>query len=209
MAFTPEEIAQILEEFFRTVGTRQYVGARYVPIFGRKDEESIEWDNTKPYEPLTIVLYQGNSFTSRQYVPVGVDITNNEFWAITGNYNAQVEQYRRDVASYMEQVDENTRNIATNTRSIEELADYVQAAYVRAFSTVSDMADATDLIVGMVCHTNGASVVGDNGDAWYVIQDSGTADGTTIIACANDLLAHRIIYHVPISTDEIDTITAT
>lgn len=96
MAFTNDEIAQIIEEFFRTVGARQYIGARYVPIFGRKDEESIEWDNSAPYEPLTIVLYQGNSYTSKQYVPEGVEITDEDFWAITGNYNAQVEQYRRD-----------------------------------------------------------------------------------------------------------------
>ena len=95
--FTPEQISQILEEFFKVVGTRQYIGARYVPIFGRKGEESIEWDNSAPYEPLTIVLYQGNSYTSRQYVPVGVEITNQEFWALTGNYNAQVELYRQEV----------------------------------------------------------------------------------------------------------------
>lgn len=95
--FTPEQISQILEEFFKVVGARQYIGARYVPIFGRKGEESIEWDNSAPYEPLTIVLYQGNSYTSRQYVPVGVEITNQEFWAITGNYNAQVEAYRKEV----------------------------------------------------------------------------------------------------------------
>lgn len=100
--FTPEQIAQILEEFFKTVGTRQYIGARYVPIFGRKDEESIIWDNSAPYEPLTIVLYQGNSYTSRQYVPEGVEITNEEFWANTGNYNAQVEQYRRETAHALE-----------------------------------------------------------------------------------------------------------
>ena len=103
--FTPEQNSQILEEFFKVVGTRQYIGARYVPIFGRKDEESIEWDNTAPYEPLTIVLYQGNSYTSRQFVPVGVEITNQEFWALTGNYNAQVEQYRRDVAEYKDEVE--------------------------------------------------------------------------------------------------------
>lgn len=76
--------------------TQQYIGARYVPIFGRKDEESIEWDNSKPYEPLTIVLHEGNSYTSRQFVPVGIDIKNEDFWALTGNYNAQVEQYRQD-----------------------------------------------------------------------------------------------------------------
>lgn len=96
--FTPEEVAQILEAFFAAVGTRQYIGARYVPIFGRKGEESIIWDNTAPYEPLTIVLYQGNSYTSRQYVPAGVEITNEEFWAETGNYNAQIEQYRQETA---------------------------------------------------------------------------------------------------------------
>lgn len=98
--FTPAEISQILEEFFKVVGTRQYIGPRIVPIFGRKGEESIVWDNTAPYEPLTIVLYQGNSFTSRQYVPEGVEITNEEFWAETGNYNAQIEQYRREVLRF-------------------------------------------------------------------------------------------------------------
>lgn len=76
--------------------TQQYVGARYVPIFGRKDEESIEWDNSKPYEPLTVVLHEGNSYTSRQFVPAGIDIKNEDFWALTGNYNAQVEAYRAE-----------------------------------------------------------------------------------------------------------------
>ena len=76
--------------------TQQYIGARYVPIFGRKGEESIEWDNSNSYEPLTVVLHEGNSYTSRQFVPVGIDIKNEDFWALTGNYNAQVEAYRKD-----------------------------------------------------------------------------------------------------------------
>ena len=72
-------------------GQNVYVGHRYVPkIMG-------DWNKTKTYEPLSIVQYQGNSFTSRQYVPVGVEITNEEYWASTGNYNAQIEQYRQDV----------------------------------------------------------------------------------------------------------------
>lgn len=99
-SFTPEEISQIIEEFFRVVGSRQYIGARYVPIFGRKGEDSIQWDNTAPYEPLTIVQYQGNTFTSRQYVPIGVDINNTAFWASTGIYNAQIEQYRQEVLQF-------------------------------------------------------------------------------------------------------------
>lgn len=74
----------------------QYVGARYVPLFA----EPLEWDNTKTYEPLTIVYNNGNSYTSRQYVPVGIDITNTHYWALTGNYNAQIEQYRDEVQRY-------------------------------------------------------------------------------------------------------------
>lgn len=129
-ALTPEEISQILEKFFQTVGTRQYIGARYVPIFGRKGEDSIQWDNTKPYEPLTIVLYQGDSYTSRQYVPVGVDITNELFWALTGNYNAQIEAYRQEVLGYSQRisdvedtVDEFTAKVDVHTEQLAGSTD--------------------------------------------------------------------------------------
>ena len=71
---------------------RQYIGARYVPLIANP----AEWDNTKTYEPLMIVLHEGNSYTSRQYVPTGIDINNNEYWALTGNYNAQIEAYRAE-----------------------------------------------------------------------------------------------------------------
>lgn len=118
--FTPEQIAQILEAFFETVGTRQYIGARYVPLFGRKNEDSIIWDNTAPYEQLTVVLYQGNSYTSRQYVPAGVDITDQSFWAITGNYNAQVEQYRQEVASFDARITANADAIANEIIARED-----------------------------------------------------------------------------------------
>lgn len=102
--FTPEEIQEILDIFFDSFAHRQYIGQRYVPIFGRKNEQSIDWDNTAPYEPLTIVLYEGNSFTSRQYVPAGVSIDNEAYWAETGNYNAQIEQYRQEVLALSETV---------------------------------------------------------------------------------------------------------
>lgn len=78
------------------MATNQYIGARYVPLFA----EPIEWDKTQQYEPLTIVTHNGNSYTSRQFVPTGIEITNDAFWALTGNFNAQVEQYREEVKSY-------------------------------------------------------------------------------------------------------------
>lgn len=82
----------------------QYKGSRYLPILGRKDDDTIEWDSSKEYEPLTIVTHSGGSYTSRQYVPVGVDIEDEYYWGFTGNYNAQVEQYRNDVKSLKNKV---------------------------------------------------------------------------------------------------------
>lgn len=84
----------------------QYIGARYVPLFDG------EWDNTKVYEPLTIVQYQGNSYTSVQAVPQGIDINNTNYWAATGNYNAQVEAYRREVMTFDGRIDQNADRIA-------------------------------------------------------------------------------------------------
>ena len=66
------------------MATNRYIGARYVPIFAG------DWDNTQEYEPLTIVSYQGDSYTSRGYVPTGINITNTQYWAKTGNFNQQV-----------------------------------------------------------------------------------------------------------------------
>lgn len=73
------------------MSVREYIGARYVPVFIG------DWDNTKTYEPLSIVQYQGDTFTSRQFVPIGIAIDNDVYWAETGNFNAQVEQYRQEV----------------------------------------------------------------------------------------------------------------
>ena len=99
------------------MATTQYIGSRYVPLFA----DPAEWNNTRAYEPLTIVLHEGNSYTSKQYVPKGIDISNTDFWVETGNYNAQVEQYRKDVldidslinGTVVPAVNQNSENIKT------------------------------------------------------------------------------------------------
>ena len=73
------------------MATTQYIGARYVPIIVG------EWDKTRTYEPLMVVTYQGASYTSRQYVPAGIEITNESYWVLSANYNAQIEAYRKEV----------------------------------------------------------------------------------------------------------------
>lgn len=72
---------------------RQYVGARYVPkLMG-------EWNKALQYEALSVVTYLGNSFTSKVPVPENIDINNENYWVNTGNYNAQVENYRQETAA--------------------------------------------------------------------------------------------------------------
>lgn len=83
-------------------GPSQYVGARYVPKFA----DPIEWDIERGYESLTIVTYKGESYTSKCPVPPGIDIKNTRYWALTGAYNAQVEEYKNQVKDLSQQVTE-------------------------------------------------------------------------------------------------------
>ena len=126
-------------------GTQQYIGARYVPVFA----EPIEWDINKPYESLTIVTYQGNSYTSKCAVPGGTDITNTRYWAKTGDYNAQVAEYRaavgdlstqvtgfaKDNAEFREKIDQYDKDnaamkneVAASTARVDDLASRVDSA---------------------------------------------------------------------------------
>lgn len=77
-----------------------YVGNRYVPIFA----DPVEWDSLRTYEALTIVTYYGTSYTSRKPVPAGTPLSDREYWVVTGNYNSQVEAYRRETEELSETV---------------------------------------------------------------------------------------------------------
>lgn len=70
------------------IGSNIYKGFRYVP----KNEG--DWNKNKSYEALTVVQYQGNSYTSKICVPIGIEITDNKFWVQTANYNQQFETLR-------------------------------------------------------------------------------------------------------------------
>lgn len=100
------------------MSTRQYVGARYVP----KLSDPIVWDKNRGYEALEIVTYLGTSYTSKKPVPVGTEINNEEFWVVTGNYNAQVEEYRQETTKvanktkcFIDLDKDNAQNIIDNT----------------------------------------------------------------------------------------------
>ena len=104
-------------------GVRQYVGARYVPVFANP----LEWSDTREYEPLTIVTYQGNSYTSMQYVPTSISIADTAYWALTGNFNAQVEAYRAEVRAFDDRINANATAINANATAITANATAINA----------------------------------------------------------------------------------
>ena len=84
---------------------KQFVGARYVPKFA----SPVEWAASTSYEALTIVTFNNASYTSKVPVPamVGNPADNPDYWALTGNYNAQVEEYRQTTVDLQNKI--NTR----------------------------------------------------------------------------------------------------
>lgn len=133
-----------------------YKGLRYVPVFA----DPAEWSSANSYEALTIVLHEGNSYTSKQAVPVGIDISNETYWALTGNYNAQVEQYKKLVESYLDQLN----NIS------EDVNEY-KKTYDRVYLNVSEMKTDTNITSGMRVLTLGFYEAGDGGECQYLVTD--------------------------------------
>lgn len=111
MNMNSREISNVLQNgapVTQQVGAyNTYVGARYVPIFDG------EWDATKQYEPLVIVTNGGDSYTSKQYVPAGTPVTNETFWAHTGNWNGQLESLRQEVINNSISINEIESELAT------------------------------------------------------------------------------------------------
>lgn len=133
----------------------QYIGARYVPKFHRSsvDPDSIEWDADIPYEPLTVVSYRGDSYTSRIPVPatIGNPADNSHYWARTGQFNAAIAALQEEVAAIKIKLNKKTTN----------------------YNTVADMiADSSNINVGDYVQTMGYYTPNDGGGALYEIKAS-------------------------------------
>lgn len=75
------------------MATKQYVGARYVPLYIGVHDSTIE------YEPLSIVSNKNKTatYTSKQKVPKGIALTNEEYWAESGYYQAGIENINGEI----------------------------------------------------------------------------------------------------------------
>lgn len=119
------------------MAVREYIGPRIVPRFA----EPIDWDKARKYESLTVVVYKGSSYTSKMAVPTGIDITDKRYWVLTADYNAQIEEYRRQsegaataaakassdvtagIAQMRQDVDKTTNSLTSQMRTLESQVD--------------------------------------------------------------------------------------
>lgn len=154
-------------------GTRQYVGARYVPVFA----DPLEWSSTRGYESLTVVLHEGNSYTSRQSVPVGIDIDNTAYWAETGNYNAQIEAYRQEVLAYDGRITANANAIGAETQARE--SEVAEAMAGIAAETQARINGDDELALRIDSLSKQTPVQGENGRNAVFIGDSFMAPTTS------------------------------
>lgn len=70
----------------------RYVGNRCIPM------PMGNWDKSKEYENLSVVLASnGDSYTSKKNVPKGIELSNDEYWAISSRFNAQLETQKKRI----------------------------------------------------------------------------------------------------------------
>lgn len=113
---------------------RQYIGARYVPKFA----DPIAWDKANSYEALTIVTYLNNSYTSKKPVPANTEITDTEYWIVTGNYNAQVEEYRQETEKVKEDINNEKIDRENADIALQEKIDNITVSQNRKFILIGD-----------------------------------------------------------------------
>lgn len=145
-------------------GPSMYVGARYVPKFA----DPIDWDIERGYESLTIVTYKGESYTSKCPVPPGIDIKNERYWALTGAYNAQVEEYKNQVKDLSEQV---TGFASDNKEFRDKITQYEK-----------DNAEMKNTVASTVARVDALAERVDNADAAISDLQAGQAQTVKDIA---------------------------
>ena len=102
-AYSDEQRIKELWRCFDQIADRvNQLGYYYIPDFAGT------WSATQEYPPLTVVeapsgiqgVTAGDSYTALDWVPVGTSLTDETYWARTGNYNAQVAALQEMVEGY-------------------------------------------------------------------------------------------------------------
>lgn len=145
-------------------GTSMYIGARYVPIFA----DPVEWDDVREYEPLTIVVHNGDCYTSKCYVPKGAQLPpypegQTKYWVKTSDYNYQFADLKKTVTDLSRLVEQFQKDNERFTELINGWNEKViqwekdMTAWGERLDTVeSNVADLTDSLNAEIARAKAA-----------------------------------------------------
>lgn len=188
---------------------RQYVGARYVPTFFKNPDGTWDWAPGFQYEPLTMVKYGENTYTSKQLVPsnVGAPNTNPEYWANTGNYNGAINQINQDISLLFDGDFETPEMHGAKGDGITDDTDAIQAAidtgrpvrgvgsYLTSAMLIITGKDKS-IFLNKIKYTGGLNAVSVSGYRHFVhfqtIESNG--NGLTLTGDGNEICENCNIY---------------
>ena len=136
-------------------GTSMYIGARYVPIFA----DPVEWDNEREYEPLTIVVYNGDMYTSKCYVPKGAALpeypeNQTKYWVRTADYNYQFADLKKTVNDLSRLVEQFQKDNQTFTDLINGWNEQVKQWEAKMDEWQTTVDGVTAAVAGLTAKLN-------------------------------------------------------
>ena len=173
----------------------QYIGARYVPKFYENSLGTSAWEAGVIYEPLTIVTYNGNSYTSKKLVPanIGNPSVNTSYWVATGVFNQQLGTLENRVTELEQTAIRNIKHRRFVIIGDSYLEGYTPDGHVTGWGTLFAQylglnASQYELQyrggAGFVSNSQGKSFVDLIGDS--AISDPDTVTDVIVAGGAND-----------------------
>jgi len=118
-----------------------------------KFADPIQWNITKQYEVLTIVMNDNNAYLSMKAVPSGTDIINTEYW-----------QNIFDMSELYQQIDDLKASV---TKQITDLTNSVDAELNSIHDELTTEITALDNVTLKTNATKHLLYVGDSYSEWY------------------------------------------
>ena len=182
-----------------------YIGARYVPIFA----DPVEWDDEREYEPLTIVVHNGDCYTSKCYVPKGAQLPpypegQTKYWVKTSDYNYQFADLKKTVTDLSRLVEQFQKDNEHFTELINGWNEKVQqwetemTAWGERLDTVeSNVADLTASLNAEIDRAkaaeqaNAAAIAKETTDRQQAISELDAAYKSADTALSNRITANK------------------
>lgn len=117
MLGTPDTL--LLERSDTMPNNNLYIGERYIPLFANP----VEWDSSRAYEHLTIVMYEGEGYTSRYAVPPGIEIDDGKYWVKTFPRSPKILELEALIESIKTELAQQADEIAYIKEQIKRLGD--------------------------------------------------------------------------------------